>query len=195
MKKAFSWVLIPVFLALILLGIVVGKNWDEILKIVSQKTEVNVLQNLTPSPTISSAPTITLAPIVEVTPTTAPAWKTYTGETIYTTDGSSKFSIEYPPDWVLSGNKLNPSGSFEGKTPPILILGAGGHGLDFDSVSEEKTYPAGKFTIITGSTGSIIASMPKNNISYIFEFQNVPAGAVAQYKETLDKMLGTLKLL
>lgn len=143
---------------------------------------------------------------IQPSPTvTAINWELFTGETIYTTDGSSRFSIEYPENWLLESRNLFPNG----KDGATLILGAGGHGLCEGCTEEElsqqysfgeKQYTAGTAKTISNKvineTGNfVLASFEKGNVTYIFEFRNIPKANLDEYKATFEKMLTTFKFL
>ena len=126
-------------------------------------------------------------------------WKTYIGETSYTFDGSSKFSIKYPPTWQSEKGSnsccatLYPEGKGTdlGLTPRI-ILGAGGHGMP--KPTEEKLFPAGKATYwrIENMDGTLalVASFSKGDISYIFEGQSL----LPKHEELFLEMMRTLHI-
>lgn len=152
-----------------------GKNSDKLL--LGQQDKVVNSMSSSPSPTSDEIAN----------------WKTYRGETIYTSDGSSMFTIQYPSNWETEGNILYPRGKGKdlGLTPKI-VLGAGGHGAP--APGGEKIFPAGKANYWhieeVGGKLSLIASFPIGNISYIFESNNLqPAD-----EEVFLKMLETFEI-
>jgi hypothetical protein len=118
-------------------------------------------------------------------------WKTYTGETFYTTDGSSKFSIKYPSTWVLEGSNLFPEGKKGTESDPVITLGAGGHGMG-DQLPQTLYLPAGnaRYWAIEqdDKTNTVIASIESNNKTYIIEGENL----TQEQSKILVKMLQTL---
>lgn len=121
------------------------------------------------------------------------SWKTYSGQTAYTTDGSSSFSIKYPSDWLLVGNALYPFGQNkdEGAVTKI-ILGAAGSDSG-GTTNGTKQFPAGTayFTTLTDPIYGVYEkfSFPKNNIAYIFDVRNLPLNLVP----TVEQMISTFK--
>ncbi len=122
-------------------------------------------------------------------------WKTYKGETTYTSDGSSMFTIKYPPSWVLEKNRLHSSGKIpkEGEYIEgdiIFALGSGGRGTP--PPQEQKEFPAGKFDYYW-KDGMVFANLTKNNISYIFYVYGGFGEDEAKYKKIFDQMLSTFR--
>lgn len=126
------------------------------------------------------------------TPDETANWKTYTGETLYTTDGSSLFTIKYPAEWLLEGNILYPFGKKD--LAYKIVLGAGGHGGP--GPQETKTFPGGsakyywnKNEFAAGGYASFAAD---NKNVYIFEV-TVPKDKEVEYQKIFDQMLATFK--
>jgi len=126
-------------------------------------------------------------------------WKTYIGETAYSTDGSTKFSIQYPQTWAIKNNILFPLGDvnadIQNYAAPYIFLGRGGHG---GSVGEiiSKTFPAGTARYAWNTSG--FAAFDKNNVSYIFEayYYGKPSNlTIQEFQQIFDKMLSTFKYL
>ncbi|MFH1896294.1 MAG: hypothetical protein ABH814_02360 [bacterium] len=124
-------------------------------------------------------------------------WKTYTGETQYSSDGSTMFSLKYPSSWKLVGSKLYPFGqSGDEGSDTKLLMGLGGRGLEV--TPERKTYPAGVakyWKLGNDQNTSLLASFDANNASYIFEFQNIPAESSEKLTEIFDQILSTFQFL
>ena len=148
-----------------------------------------------------SIPTEELVPSPTSAPDETAYWNTYKGETAYTSDGSSSFSIKYPSNWELAPKDetvccgmLYPEGKGEdpGLTPRI-VLGAGGRGMG-DTQAEEKTFPAGNslYWRIVGQDGRVlaVASFPIGDIAYIFDAQNL----TLEQEQLFLKMLETLTI-
>lgn len=119
-------------------------------------------------------------------------WKTYRGESVYTNDGSSMFTIRYPSDWLLEGNILYPFGKKD--LAYKIVLGAGGHGGP--GPQETKTFPGGsakyywnKNEFAAGGYASFAAD---NKNVYIFEV-TVPKDKEVEYQKIFDQMLATFK--
>lgn len=130
------------------------------------------------------------SPSPVASPDETTSWKTFTGETMYTTDGSSNFSIKYPSGWILEGNNLYPDGKKDPKTDPVVFLGAGGHGMG--SEQPQILYlPVGKaqYWGVEGDNGTllVIASIQPGINTYIIEGKNL----TAEHSKTLLKMLET----
>lgn len=140
----------------------------------------------------------TTQPQASPTPDPTASWKTYQGETAYTHDGSSMFTIKYPADWTLKGNVLYPLGQTSEKntdngTDISFTLGAGGRELGGGAYEkEQKEFPAGKFFYYWGEK-DILAVLDKGNQSYIFEAHGNFGQDQARYRMIFDQMLSTFK--
>ncbi len=138
-------------------------------------------------------PQVVASPSPVASPDETLSWKTFTGETMYTTDGSSKFSIKYPSTWILEGNNLYPEGKKGTETDAVITLGAGGHGMG-DQLPQTLYLPAGnaRYWAIEqdDKTNLVIASIESNNKTYIIEGENL----TQEQSKTLLKMLFTLSI-
>lgn len=135
------------------------------------------------------------------TPAENTEWKTYIGETGYTTDGSSKFSIEYPSDWFLENNTLYPIGKNEDRgIETRLILGALGNGsINF---TDTRHFPAGEAGYYWNKSSygqsdyvNAGASFVKDNNAYIFILENLPTEYEPEYEDLFDQILASFRFV
>lgn len=119
-------------------------------------------------------------------------WKTYKGETLYTTDGSTIFTIKYPAKWVLEGSKLYPLGK---SSKAVFTLGAGGHGTS--AIPIKKSFKAGEasyyWDVALDGNVFAFATFSKENKDYIFEVNGLPGKYSDEYEKVFNQMLNTFE--
>lgn len=120
-------------------------------------------------------------------------WKTYKGESSYSSDGSSAFIIKYPPGWELKGNVLYPLGNSSIKGALYLTLGS--YGIEGGGPSVEKNFPAGMARYYWYPKGTSYATFSIGKADYIFDITNIPEGLSAEYEVIFNKMLSTFSIL
>lgn len=142
----------------------------------------------------------TPAPIESTSLADTSNWKTYNGETVYTSDGSSSFEIKYPSGWQIEGNVLYPLGKNSDKgLETKIVLGAGGSdGVPEGFVISKKQFSSGISDYFWGKptqfkTVNSIATFSKGQNSYIFEVFNIPAERDLEFQKIFDQMLNSFK--
>lgn len=122
-------------------------------------------------------------------------WKTYTGLTSQLNNGpQGRFSIKYPSTWESVGSILYP---LKENKQTSIELGAGPMGGPFNSV--KKTFPAGVSNYVwvkEPSDDKIFgrATFLQGNVSYSFNFLNLPIQYDKEYQKIFDLMLSTFKV-
>lgn len=162
-------------------------------------------RSITPKPSPALPSILTPSPTPDASPAPDGAgatanWKTYTGETMYTTDGSSKFSIKYPPEWWINENELHLQGARAGSEDVIFTLGGGGIGLPGKIDEVIKEFPAGEARYFWSGKDNIIfafATFEIGNNSYIFYANGTPSHQYKPeyYEKVFNQILTTFKLL
>ena len=118
-------------------------------------------------------------------------WKTYEGKAL---DGGN-FSIDYPGNWALKGNRIYPTSSPD---DGYIMLGASGHGGP--PPTEERSFPAGKASYLWQLQGDNIYGfatfydLGKANDVYIFETSILNPDHNINYEKIFNQMLSTFKL-
>lgn len=185
-NKGSKFSFLPYFIFLIIIAVGIGTLY------IYQKPLLLGKVKKTPAPQIST----THSPTPSSDPTLN--WKIYEGETIYSTDGTTMFSIKYPAEWKLEKNVLYPFGEEADSTlEPRILLGTGGRGWPETTIETHK-YPAGeaKYSWINENEFvSAFASFthPETKGAYIIEVQNLPSKYNETYKIIFDHMLSTFK--
>ncbi|MDO8495466.1 MAG: hypothetical protein Q7S32_03010 [bacterium] len=163
-----------------------------ILLIVAVYTSISFYQNWWPWNVY-----IVVDPAYTTAPSATPEWKTFIGETVYTNDGSTSFSIMYPPDWKLIDNTLYPFGENEDKgIETRIILGAGGHGAP--EHQREVVFPSGTARYYWQASDEWVsgyATFEKNNATYIFEVRSMPSDKSLEYERIFNQILSTFKFI
>jgi hypothetical protein len=125
-------------------------------------------------------------------------WQTYIGDTAYTSEGLSTFSIQHPQNWIIEDNILYPFGKKnDDNSDVMIILGAGGHGLPRELNIAKKSFSPGIAEYAWDyELGIGIAYFTKGNIQYIFECMNMDNISLEEsnkLEDTFNQMIETFE--
>lgn len=125
-------------------------------------------------------------------------WKTYIGENYYVVNGSSKFSVKYPPDWNVQGNILYPYKDDELSQIELEApLRDRGGPINRKLVSKTFYFPVGEINLFWDDTssGQLIGyiDLPVHGYFNFFEVRSIPASRNKEMKKIFIRMLSTFQ--